>query len=183
VGLAAAERARRLADQAGISVLAGPSVKAALDLDWDDPAARQRALGVVLDALGRVEQLAALLPGGEDPRVADALAAARQIRDPDLTVDPEGVPRIRQGVARDRRISITDPQMRHGRKTRSRRIDGYKRHVLRDLDSGLVRVVGLTPANLPEPPSPARSRPTWPPKLSSLASCTSTALPGQRADP
>jgi Transposase DDE domain len=30
------------------------------------------------------------------------------------------------------------------------RIDGYKRHVLRDLDSQLVRSVGLTPANLPE---------------------------------
>jgi IS5 family transposase len=149
-GLAAAERARRLADQAGIWVLAGPSVKAALDLDWDDPAARQRALGVVLAALGQVEQLADALAGAEDPRVADALAAARQIRDQDLIVDPDGRARIRQGVARDRRISIADPQMRHGRKTRSVRVDGYKRHVLRDLDSGLVRVVGLTPANLPE---------------------------------
>jgi hypothetical protein len=29
-------------------------------------------------------------------------------------------------------------------------IDGYKRHVLRDLDSGLVPAVGVTPANLPE---------------------------------
>jgi hypothetical protein len=149
-GLAAAERARLLAGQAGIPVLAGPSVKAALDLDWDDPAARQRALGVVLAALARVEQLAGALPGGDDPRVAGALAAARQVRDQDVTVDPDGVARIRQGVARDRRISICDPRMRHGRKTRSQRIDGYKRHVLRDLDSGLVRAVGVTPANLPE---------------------------------
>ena len=45
---------------------------------------------------------------------------------------------------------IADPQMRHGRKARSVRVDGYKRHVLRDLDTGLVRSVGLTPANLPE---------------------------------
>jgi Transposase DDE domain/Transposase domain (DUF772) len=149
-GLAAAARAQRLAGQAGIPVLAGPSVKAALDLDWDDPTARQRALGVVLAALGQVEQLAAGLPGGDDPQVVDALAAARQVRDQDITVDPDGVPRIGQGVARDRRISITDPQMRHGRKTRSLRVDGYKRHVLRDLDSGLVRAVGLTPANQPE---------------------------------
>jgi transposase len=29
-------------------------------------------------------------------------------------------------------------------------VDGYKRHVLRDLDSGLVPAVGVTPANLPE---------------------------------
>lgn len=40
--------------------------------------------------------------------------------------------------------------MRHGRKSRRQRIDGYKRHVLRDLDTGLVRAVGVTPANAPE---------------------------------
>jgi Transposase DDE domain len=40
--------------------------------------------------------------------------------------------------------------MRHGRKSRSVRFDGYKRHVLKDLDSGLVRAVGVTPANAPE---------------------------------
>src|SRR6266496_848828 len=40
--------------------------------------------------------------------------------------------------------------MRHGRKSRSVRVDGYKRHVLHDLDSGLVRAVGITPANAPE---------------------------------
>jgi Transposase DDE domain len=40
--------------------------------------------------------------------------------------------------------------MRHGRKSRSHLVDGYKRHVLRDLDTGLVCAVGVTPANLPE---------------------------------
>ena len=93
-------------------MLAGPSVKAALDLDGDDPAARQRALGVVLAALGQVEQLAAGLPGGDDPQVVDALATARQVRDQDITVDADGVARIRHGVAKARRISIADPQMR-----------------------------------------------------------------------
>jgi hypothetical protein len=40
--------------------------------------------------------------------------------------------------------------MRHGRKSRSVRFSGYKRHVLRDLDTELVRAVGVTPANAPE---------------------------------
>ena len=40
--------------------------------------------------------------------------------------------------------------MRHGRKSRSVRVDGYKRHILRDLDTGLVRAVGITPANVAE---------------------------------
>ena len=40
--------------------------------------------------------------------------------------------------------------MRHGRKSRSQRVNGYKRHVLKDLDIGVVRAVGITPANVPE---------------------------------
>ena len=40
--------------------------------------------------------------------------------------------------------------MRHGRKSRSVRVDGYKRHVLHDLDSGLICAVGLTAANAAE---------------------------------
>jgi hypothetical protein len=40
--------------------------------------------------------------------------------------------------------------MRHRRKSRSIRVDGYKRHVLHDLDTGLIRAVGITPANIPE---------------------------------
>jgi hypothetical protein len=40
--------------------------------------------------------------------------------------------------------------MRHGRKSRSVLFDGYKRHVLRDLDTGLIVAAGITPANAPE---------------------------------
>lgn len=61
-----------------------------------------------------------------------------------------GTPAVRRGVARERRISIEDAEMRHGRKSRSQRVDGYKRHVLRDLDDGVIRAVGITPANAPE---------------------------------
>jgi transposase len=40
--------------------------------------------------------------------------------------------------------------MRHGRKSRTERVDGYKRHILRDLDSGLIHAVAVTAANMPE---------------------------------
>jgi len=43
-----------------------------------------------------------------------------------------GSVKLRSGVAKERRISIEDEDMRHGRKSRSQKIDGYKRHVLRD---------------------------------------------------
>jgi hypothetical protein len=149
-GWGLAEGTRVLAERAGTPELAASSLKAALNLDWDDPAALQQALGVVLGAIGRVEGLAAEVPGGTDPRVAWGLAAARQVRDQDVVGDEQGGARIRQGVAKDRRISIEDPQMRHGRKTKSVRIDGYKRHVLCDLDTELVPAVGVTAANVAE---------------------------------
>ncbi len=57
---------------------------------------------------------------------------------------------LRKGVVKDRWISIEDAQMRHGRKSRIVRVEGYKRHVIHDLDSGLVRAIGITPANVPE---------------------------------
>src|SRR5437867_5827077 len=123
-GWGLAEGTRILAEQAGVPELAASSLKAALDLDWDDEAALPQALGVVLGAVGRVEALAATLSGGADPAVAEGLAAARQVRDQDVTVDEQGRPSIRNGVAPDRRISVEDAQMRHGRKTRSVRIDG-----------------------------------------------------------
>jgi len=136
-----------VAAQAGVPQLAASSLKAALDADWDDPAAREAAVAQVLGLLDRVEAFIAGQAGGE--AAATAVAAARQVRDQD--VDLSGpAPALRRGVARGRRISVEDPDMRHGRKSRPVLFDGYKRHVLRDLDTGLVPAVGITPANAPE---------------------------------
>jgi hypothetical protein len=136
-----------LAQQAGAPQLAASSLKAALDRDWDDPAARDDALAVVLGLLDRVEAFIAGQAG--DAAGAGAVAVACQVRDQD--VDLAGAaPALRRGVARDRRISVEDGQMRHGRKSRSVLFDGYKRHVLRDLDTGLIPAAGITPANVPE---------------------------------
>jgi transposase len=133
--------------QAGVPELAASSLKAALDRDWDDPAARDEALAVVLGLLGRVEAFIAAQAG--DEAAAGAVRVARQVRDQD--VDLAGpAPALRRGVARGRRVSVEDGEMRHGRKSRSVLFDGYKRHVLRDLDTGLVTAVGITPANAPE---------------------------------
>jgi len=140
-----------VAQDAEADLLAGSSLKAALDLDWDDPAERGEALSRVLSTLEAVERFLAQGPLGSDqPGVAENLEIAHQVRKQDVEVLPENVIRLRHGVAKERRISVEDGQMRHGRKSRSQRVDGYKRHVLRDLDSKVVRAVGLTPANVPE---------------------------------
>jgi len=136
-----------VAAQADVPELAASSLKAALDRDWDDPGARDEALAVVLGLLETVEAFVAGQAG--DEAAATAVAVARQVRDQD--VDLTGpAPALRRGVARGRRVSVEDGEMRHGRKSRSVLFDGYKRHVLRDLDTGLVPVVGITPANAPE---------------------------------
>jgi len=127
--------------------LAASSLKAALDRDWDDPAARDLALAQVLGLLDQVEAFVAGCYG--DQAAAAAVAVARQVRNQD--VDYSGpAPSLRRGVAKDRRVSVEDAQMRHGRKSRSVLFNGYKRHVLRDLDSGLIPAVGITAANRPE---------------------------------
>jgi hypothetical protein len=61
-----------------------------------------------------------------------------ELQDVEETLDgspklPCGTLRERKGVAKDRRISIQDEDMRHGRKSRSQKVDGYKRHILHAL--------------------------------------------------
>jgi hypothetical protein len=166
-----------VAAAAGAPLLGGTSLKAALDLNWDDPVARVQALGHVLAALDAVEgylgtQPLHLAPAPVQTRVCASVAAAQQVRAQDVEgVAPPappvaavpgsgetgaavgavaGVPVLRRGVARDRRISIEDGEMRHGRKSKAQRFDGYKRHALRDLDREVVRAVAVTAANVPE---------------------------------
>ncbi len=129
----------------------GSSLKAALDRNWDDPQARQEALAVVLAAL--TASSVAGDAAGEQGRPGGAGHPADRAADQaqDVEVSQTGTATLRKGVAKERRISIEDAPMRHGRKSRSVRVDGYKRHVVHDLDSGLVRAVGITPANGQKP--------------------------------
>jgi transposase len=158
LGVIARQQGRGLGDvaaEAGAPLVGGPqSLKAALDLDWDDLQARTQGLLAVLAALEAVERWLEAQPVLGEPDVQMQIqanrSAAHQVRLQDIELTAAGTPSLRRGVSRDRRISIEDEAMRHGRKSRHVRIDGYKRHVLHDLDSGLIRAVGLTAANAPE---------------------------------
>ena len=140
-----------VAEEAGAELVCGSSLKAALDRDWDQQLQKDEALALVLQVLHTVEAWVQQLPNQEDQAVADpVLAIAKQVQEQDVQSSEEGKVSLIKGVAKDRRISVEDGQMRHGRKSRSVRVDGYKRHVLQDLDTGLIRAVGITPANAPE---------------------------------
>ncbi|MGH9158996.1 MAG: transposase, partial [Vicinamibacteraceae bacterium] len=143
----------KVCTEAGMPVLLGASVKAALDIDWNEAGAKAAAmttLGHQLDALQA--WVARRLP--EDlatPPLQAHLDTLGQIRAQDVEPDPAGGGlRIRQGVAEDRRIAVTDPEMRHGRKSKSKRFNGFKRHLAADVDRGLILACALTPANRPE---------------------------------
>ena len=139
-----------VAKEAGAEMVCEMSLKAALDRDWDQVGQREEALGLVLNVLQAVESWVQTLQEEEAELAQPSVEIARQVKAQDVQVDEKGKASLIKGVAKDRRISVEDSQMRHGRKSRSVRVDGYKRHVLHDLDTGLIRAVGLTPANAPE---------------------------------
>ena len=143
-----------VAHEAGVPVVTATSIKTGLDLDWDDSKARKLGLEKLL---AQIRALGDWLQGelseqlGKPP-LKDQWELVEKLIAQDTEPDPDdGGRRITRGVAKDRRISISDADMRHGRKSKSKRIDGYKRHLAVDLDTpGLVCGVALAPANKPE---------------------------------
>jgi hypothetical protein len=105
------------------------------DIDWQDKAARKAHLGELIAAARVV-----LAAGGgfDDETVTAPAGLLDQVIGQDTEVDGDGNPQIRQGVARDRVISHSDPEMRHGRKSASRRFDGHKLDLITDEESELI---------------------------------------------
>jgi hypothetical protein len=143
----------RVCREAGCPLLLASSIKAGLDLDWSDPEEKATAIPTLIEQLTRLEQWVALrLPEERNrPPLDEHLATLDQIIHQDLEPDPHGGGmKIKREVAEDRRISIEDKEMRHGRKTKSKRFNGYKRHLAIDLDTLLILAVAVLPANRPE---------------------------------
>jgi len=111
------------------------------DIAWDDEAARDELVSrLVRDAL----TLLAQLEGVElDERQQDALAllalvAGQDVEPADDSDGTDGRWRIARKVAPDRVISTVDPDARHAHKSREKRQDGFKAHVVIEPDTGLV---------------------------------------------
>lgn len=134
--------------QANLDVLRGPSIKVALDIDWDDPAQQNQALQRLLEEVGRAQAWVAehAEDSVEKPPLKEALAALRRVVEQDLEPDPSTrKSRIRRGVARDRVPSLGDADMRHGRKSKSKAFTGYKRHIAKA--HGFIVAALVQPAN------------------------------------
>ena len=143
----------RVCAEAGIPILVESSVKKALDVEWSDPAQKAEALQKLAAQLSALHRwIERTLPERmKESPLQQSLDTLKQIVAQDLELDADrGGTRIREGVAPDRRISIEDPEMRHGRKSKSQRINGYKRHIAADLDTDLILAAAITRANRPE---------------------------------
>ena len=57
---------------------------------------------------------------------------------------------LKDGVSRDRMMSVHDSEMRHGHKSSSRRFDGHKAAIVVDTDSQLITAVDVLPGNAPD---------------------------------
>ena len=97
----------------------------------------------VLDACADVEDL----EGAPATRLL-ALVAGQ-----DVELDDDGRWRIVRGVAKDRVISVVDPESRHMHKSRSEYRDGYKAHLCVEPETGLITAAALTPASTPDGPT------------------------------
>jgi transposase len=114
------------------------------DIDWQDPAARQSHLETLV--LAAIDLLDAADKVAEDEAVAEAADVLARIVDQDVAVDGDHL-EIAEGVAPDRVVSHSDPEMRHGRKSASRRFDGHKLDVLVDEDSEVILGVDVRAGN------------------------------------
>src|SRR5215204_4692227 len=139
--------------QAGIPLLVDSSIKRALDIDGNDAVEKTDAIKTFTRQLDALQAWIARQFPNEmaQPPLKEPVEALVQIRTQDLEPDPQGGgARIREGVAEDRRVSIADKEMRHGRKSKSKRFNGFKRHIAADVDRGLILACAITPANRPE---------------------------------
>jgi transposase/IS5 family transposase len=135
--------------------VSAPSVKGALDIDWENRQQRAQALAsVVADADRLLEQvrlrrgeLAEDSPG--DASLAAAAGRLSRVLAQDIERKEQG-PELRVGVAVNRMPAIHDPQARHGRKSKANRFVGHKAHIAVDTDSQIVTAVDILPGNAPD---------------------------------
>jgi len=128
------------------------SIKGEAAVNWDDERSRGEFLaGIVRDAEGLLsladEALGSLAAGADRrERIERAAGLMRQLIGQDVQRD-EGSVTLKEGVARDRVVSVHDPEMRHGHKSRSRRFDGHKAAIAVDAESQLITAVEVLAGN------------------------------------
>ena len=113
-------------------------------IDWEsDPARAELLNDLVYDAVS-------VLRAGlsfEDAELQGLLEQLARLVGQDVEVSEDGTGKLIEGVSADRQVSVVDPDMRHGRKSKSRKFNGYKGTVTADPTSGVITAVHVMAAN------------------------------------
>ena len=159
---------RRWAETHDYKRYVGSSVKGEAAIDWSNQRARRRLLAQIVADADRLLELARQAQEGlaadspERPAIVDAAELLGQLLLQDVqrstdgdTVgddadDADGGVSLKDGVSKDRMVSVHDPQMRHGHKSKRKRFDGHKAAVVVDTDSQLITAVDVLPGNAPD---------------------------------
>jgi len=120
--------------------LDAPSIKGSEVVDWTDERSVSQFLDGLLEDCDRTVRLAK-----EAGCASEELTLLHKIvaQDVDRGDEHEG-PKIRQGVAKERTVSATDPEMRHGRKSSGKTFNGHKGHNAVALGSGVITAIEVT---------------------------------------
>ena len=146
---------RQWAEVHGYERYLGSSIKGESAIDWSDKKARAGLLATIVADADRLLEVARqaqeALPEGSPERqgivAAAELLGQLLLQDVERTGDGIG---LKDGVSRDRRMSVHDPEMRHGHKSSSRRFDGHKAAIVVDTDTQLITEVEVLPGNAPD---------------------------------
>jgi len=115
------------------------------DIDWSDPQQRKEHLQALVQDVEATLELAAEQMDDEDVRAIGWLLT--KILGDDVEQGDSGSVQIAQGTAADRVISVTEPEMRHGHKSRSKHFAGFKVSVTIERSSELIVDIDDMPAN------------------------------------
>jgi hypothetical protein len=125
----------------------GSSIKGESAIDWSDQRARAELLAAIVADADRLLELSRQAQGElpEDGAERRSIVAAELLgqlllqslppaRSGDVERTGDGIG-LKDGVSKDRMVSVHDPQMRHGNKSSSKRFDGHKAAIVVDTDS------------------------------------------------
>jgi len=137
LGYATPPKRRGLSPQIQALVTTYVRRKRKADIDWSDPQQRAAQLKHLVEDAEALLQLAADEASDDAEVLASAWLLTKILGD-DIVHDEQGDPQLGEGTAPGRIISVTDPEMRHGRKSKARRFDGFKVSVSSDLSSDMI---------------------------------------------
>ena len=152
-GTAEGNQRRTMGEESGIPSIPGaPASRAKRAIDWADRQARAGLLAGIVGDADRLLELSRQAQGelpedsAERQRIVDAAELLGRLLLQDVERTDDGVS-LKDGVSRDRMMSVHDPEMRHGHKSSSRRFDGHKAAIVVDTDSQLITAVEVLPGN------------------------------------